>query len=591
MKKDSAVLAFLHILPRIIKTSPLGFVFLAIFSLLHSASWYFVIRMNQYFYNSLIWFAEGGAEFIAIESLILLTISHILKHVFNGIANYIPIVIKSKISQVLTFDLHAKISKIDAEMFENDEFLDSIEKAKKGKSEIAWDTITLFSILFFYFPYFVFISSYLFSLKPLLVILILLIFIPILLTQLVKTKIYSTTEDESASIRRENSYYSSCIVSREYFKETRMLGSVKYFLALFTKTLEEVNRLQFKADRKSSLINLCLQLLSLLGYLGVMLLLFESVITGSISIGAFAAVFQGINDVYKLMEEVIYSSAGGMMKDIGYVKKYTDFMRMKEKNHSEKKATDNWRSIRVKNVSYRYPGEKKYALKNINLTINKGEIIAVVGENGSGKTTLMRLLSGIYTPKEGEICIDSSRFTSISQESLYSNFSAVFQHYQKYMMQLNENIQISDLLYLASNKDLDLVCSNARIDPNNHTIYPEGYNTMLSREFDGVELSGGQWQRIAIARGLYKKSQMIILDEPTAAIDPIEEANIYNDFIKLIRGKTALIVTHRLGSIKLANRIIVLDGGQIVGDGTHEHLLEKCSQYKKLFKEQKKWYV
>ena len=114
---------------------------------------------------------------------------------------------------------------------------------------------------------------------------------------------------------------------------------------------------------------------------------------------------------------------------------------------------------------------------------------------------------------------------------------------------------------------------------------------MLSREFDGVELSGGQWQRIAIARGLYKRYSMIILDEPTGAIDPIEEASIYNDFIKLIQGNMAFIITHRLGSVRLADRIIVLEKGNIVGNGTHDQLLKNCIQYQHLFHEQKKWYI
>lgn len=590
-KKNNAVSDFIHILPQIWKISPVRFVLLAVFSVLHAVFWFLVVKCNQKFYDSLILFAKNDAALsIVINALLLVAMVQITKQILNGISNYIPVVIKSKMNQSLTFAFHAKIGKIDAVKFEQPEFLESIEKANRGRSEIAWNTITLFNILFFYVPYFICISLYLFSLKPILVILIILIFIPIFLTQFVRIKIYAKAEDMAAPIKRENSYYMNCVVDREYFKETRMLGSVGYFLDLFKKTLNEINHLQLKADKKAALINLGLQLLSLAGYLGVLLLLFSSVIGGSISVGVFSAVFQGINDIYKLMEEVIYSSVGGMIRDLGYIRNYTEFMRQEEKEQSDQEI-DTCGEITACEVSFRYPGADEYALKNINLQIQKNEVVAVVGENGSGKTTLMRLLSGLYQPESGQICFDGTPISEISPKSLYGNISAVFQNYQRYRMHLDENITISDLEVSASQEVLDHVCQDTRIDPDNRKVYPDGYDTMLSREFNGVELSGGQWQRIAIARGLYKRCSMMILDEPTAAIDPIEERKIYNDFVTLIQGNTAFIVTHRLGSVKLADRIIVLDKGKIVGDGSHDQLMENCSHYWRLFNEQKKWYV
>lgn len=590
-KKKNVLYDFIHILPQVLKISPVGFALLAVFSILHALLWFLVMKCNQIFYDSVTLLAKNDTALsLVINSLLLVAVVQIIKHILNGISNYIPVVIKSKINQNLSFAFHAKIGKIDAAKYEQSEFLESIEKANRGKSEIAWNTITLFYILFFYVPYFICISWYLFSMKPILVITIIMIFIPVFLTQFVRMKIYAKTEDMATSIKRENSYYMKCLVDKEYFKETRMLGAVGYFMALFKKTMSEINHLELKADRKASLINLYLQLLSLAGYLGVLCLLFNSVLSGSISIGAFSAVFHGINDVYKLMEEVIYSSVGGMIRDLGYIRNYTEFMRQGEMRQTGREL-DTCGEITVCDVSFKYPGADKYALKNINLHIKKNEVVAVVGENGSGKTTLMRLLSGIYQPESGYICFDETYLSEISLKSLYDNISAVFQNYQKYQMHLNENIIISNLSMPASQEVLNQVCRNSKIDLENRNVYPDRYDTMLSREFNGVELSSGQWQRIAIARGIYKKSSMMILDEPTAAIDPIEEGKIYNDFVKLIQGNTAFIVTHRLSSVKMVDRIIVLEKGQIVGNGSHDQLLENCSQYRKLFNEQKKWYV
>lgn len=588
--KDNVIYDFICILPEVVKTAPKEFFLLGICSIFHAAFWFLVIEYNQKLYDCLIAFVQKNNTLLNVcIALISVAMIQIVKHILNGIANYIPIVIKSKINQQLTFNFNKKISKLDPILFEQTEFLDNIQKANRGKAEVAWNAVTLFTILTFYIPYFIFLSAYLFSLKPILVMMIIILFIPIILTQFVRVKIYSKTEDIAAPIKRENAYYKDCIVDREYLKETRMLGGVNFFLERFQNTLKQINILQLKADKKASLINLGLQLASMIGYLGVFILLFISVFNGSISIGAFTAVFQGIGDIYKLMEEVIYSYIGGMIRDLGYIKNYTRFMRMSEKESNIK--LDSLKHIIVNDVSFKYPGKTDYALRNINLEIKENEVIAIVGVNGSGKTTLMRLLAGIYEPESGSIEFDGVKSTDASPKTLYTNISAVFQNYQKYMMSLKENITISNLSAPINNEKMHKVCVDSRVEIENSDIFPNGDNTMLSREFNGIELSGGQWQRIAIARGLYKNSKMIILDEPTAAIDPIEESNIYSDFITLIQGNIACIVTHRLGSVRLANRIIVLDNGVIVGNGTHDDLLRNCSYYKQLYDEQRKWYV
>ncbi len=203
---------------------------------------------------------------------------------------------------------------------------------------------------------------------------------------------------------------------------------------------------------------------------------------------------------------------------------------------------------------------------------------------------MTRILSGMYPPSEGVVLINSINAKEICKKSLYSNISVGFQAFQKYMMTLRDNITISDA-NAANSPNTDTLlresASKARIDVANEETFPDEYDTMLSRKFGGVDLSGGEWQRVAIARGLYRKCDLIFLDEPTAAIDPIEAA-LYRDFISLISGKTAIIVTHRLGSVRLADRIIVLDREKFVGDGIHEELLITCPQYQRLFHEQAK---
>ena len=193
---------------------------------------------------------------------------------------------------------------------------------------------------------------------------------------------------------------------------------------------------------------------------------------------------------------------------------------------------------------------------------------------------------GLYAPSEGEIY-----YNNVSSKKLnYKNISAVFQNYCKYNMTLSENIEIAQPEKDSTSCILNDVCQQAGVHLYDES-YKNGFDTMLGRDFGGTELSGGQWQRIAIARSLFRDSQLIVLDEPTAAIDPFEETRLYNNFINLCRDKTAILVTHRLGSAKIADRIIVMKDGKIIQDGTHDQLIQINGEYKTMYNAQSKWYT
>lgn len=217
--------------------------------------------------------------------------------------------------------------------------------------------------------------------------------------------------------------------------------------------------------------------------------------------------------------------------------------------------------------------------------------MALVGENGSGKSTLIRLITGLYLPQSGMVMHNNKSTMEFTPKSLFTGISGVFQKYQRYQLSLCNNIIISDI-YAESNykENINSATVKAGIEPN-ADIFPDGYGTILSREFDGVDLSGGQWQRVAIARGFYRQHDLIVLDEPTAAIDPVEETKIYKRFAEIAKNNTAVVVTHRLGSIKFADRIIVMQKVRIVGVGSHEELLSICPLYIKMWESQSQYYT
>jgi len=581
--------AFFLLLPKIYKAAPFLFVVTLCVNILHGFSMGAITFFNQRMFDSVAYFAEGNIEFqTAVLSLIVVGIVNVLNQILNGVGNFLPQVFDEKAQGVLGISLHHKMAKLPPIYFENKSLLDDINKASKGKSDAVFFIMMCFSLLCFYIPYFIFMSLYLFYLKPIFIITIVLIFIPSFFTQAIKTKIIAKLEDKSAPIRREFEYYGRCIVDREYFKETRLLGGFSYFIKLCKDSLHLLNKTQFSALTKTNLYELCMKLVSVAGYLGVLYLLFDALMKSEISIGAFSAVFASIGMLFSIMEEVVCRHIGPIASNLGTIRNYYNFMNLEVRNGTNEKPSVTG-SIIFKDVSFFYPGCTISAIKDINLKINNGETVAIVGENGSGKTTLVKLLTGLYEPSSGDVFYDNINTKNISQQSMHKNITAVLQRYQRYQMTLGENIVISEMSKVFTLDELNNACNNAGVTFNQDPFIYE-YDTILSREFDGIDLSGGQWQKIAIARGIYRTHEIIALDEPTSAIDPMEETRMYQQFAKISSEKTAIVVTHRIGSARIANRIYVMKEGELVESGTHFELLEADGEYSRLYHCQEKWY-
>ncbi len=315
-------------------------------------------------------------------------------------------------------------------------------------------------------------------------------------------------------------------------------------------------------------------------------MLIKYLFDGSISVGNFGAVLASTGMIMSMLEQMICYIIGNAMKRIGTVDNYLKFMNIKEQE--EKKINyEKAPQIELKDVSFSYPGSKLEAISNVSIKFESGEIVAIVGENGAGKSTLTNLISGIYLPNKGGVYFNDQDTKSLDHKSLMKNISSIFQNFQRYKMTLQDNIIISDTSTTVINQCVENSLKEADLNVNSK-VFPQGMNTMLSRDFDGVDLSGGYWQRVAIARGFYKQHNMILLDEPTAAIDPIEESKLYMKFIEFSRGKTSFIVTHRLALTKMADKIVVMDKGKVVQIGTHKELISINGKYQELYNSQSK---
>lgn len=583
---------FKKLLPQIFSVSPKLFILTYVLFLLNGTFFASSTLCTQIVFDSITKITNDNKSLKqSILAVLLLFTVKVLEEVFSGLANFIAEIYDPQTVGKLSRMVNLKIDRLEPICFENPEILDDINKSYLGIKFAINFINTIMDTALFYLPYFLFMGIYLFRLKPTLALSLILVFLPVLFSQIIRAKIFSKLEGTLASLRRKNKYYETCLVHRDYLKETRMLGACPYFIKIFKDTLMEMNSLKWSANLKTNLLELIMKLLSLLGYLGILWMLFKALINQEITVGAFAAVFASVDSMFNMMEDLICGRLGYYAKNFGKVQNYLRFLDLPEKEEDNLECKDIIHGdIKLQDVTFNYPSSQKNALENINLTINKGETIAIVGENGSGKSTLIRLIIGLYNPTKGKVLHNNIDISNFTCKTLFSNVSSVFQKYQKYQLALRDNIIISEMD--KKNKDdktLKDIAINANLKIDDRS-FPNGYDTMLSREFNGVDLSGGQWQRVAIARGLYRNHGVIVLDEPTAAIDPIEETKLYENFANISKDKTAIIVTHRLGSIKFVDRIVVMKDGKIIGVGNHKHLLSNCSIYSDMWNSQAHYY-
>lgn len=575
-----------RIIPIQVRTAPWNCLLENCLGIMHGLSFALSVAATQHLFDTISDAAAGKAGYReCVISLLLLAAVTFGQQIINGVQNFHGIgVLLPKSSGRLTELIQKKVRRIAPVKFEDTGFLDDLNKAKEGIRAITMFCMLVFVCVSFYGVYFLAVGIYLFRLKPVLLLTLLLAFIPAMLAQTVHVKVFADLEEESAPLRRESDYYQKTICDREYFKETRILGAYGFFYQRFEETMKALTGRIWEAERRTAVLQLLLNLTTFAGMGLSAYMLFTATMSGEITVGMFAAVFAALTQIFAIMQEVVMKQIGGMNRDMGKVVNFIRLLDMPERG-GEAGEVDFAKGIVAENISFAYPGRDAVSVKNVSLHIADGETIAIVGENGAGKSTLVRLLTGIYRPTKGRVLVGGLDTALYSSASVLKRTSGVFQKYQRYKMTLGENVAISDCTAGADSGRIGSVLDEAGFEKSTAKL-----EDMLSPEYGGVDISGGQWQRVAIARGLYRQNGFIVLDEPTSAIDPVEETRVYKQFARLAEGKCALIVTHRIGSARLADRIVVMEAGEIVDVGTHEELIARTGQYAKMWEAQAQWY-
>jgi len=393
--------------------------------------------------------------------------------------------------------------------------------------------------------------------------------------------------------RRYEYYTDEVLLSREATEERTLFGYADDIINRYISQFEIARKIQLKVNLKMwvamNSASICMAIIALL----IAFTLINPVIAGYVSPGMFMGIFTAVFGMAGTLGWPLQDAAENISKSNKYMDDLTEFMSLSR----TKGATDlpdtqpiAFERLEFRNVSFTYPTGESPILEGLSFSFEGGKHYALVGANGAGKTTITKLLTGLYGEYDGEILINGKELREYTAAALKSLFSVVYQDFARYQISLADSIALGDAAQQVDHQKIQDVAAKAGLAGTIAGLV-DGINTPLGKVINGgVDISGGEWQKLAFARSLLSRAPVKILDEPTSALDPIAESQVYQEFEGLMKGKTTIFISHRLGSTKLADEILVIDKGRISERGSHGQLMKKDGIYSRMFEAQRKWY-
>ena len=409
-------------------------------------------------------------------------------------------------------------------------------------------------------------------------------------------------EKEYIIEERKADYYSTLLSDKRHAKELRIFALNNTFLKKWENSFIKFTKGKYDFQQKSTLLadlpGLVEQIFS-----SVLILIFlYETMQGNIEVGTFVLLYRMMWRLTYGISDIIQILSSNILQEYKYIEKYdevvgdTDVCEVqKRKNSPQEKnvvcPTEDFEVLEAKGICYSYPLQEGRAVDNVDFKIHKGELVAILGYNGSGKSTLTKILCGLLEDYEGDIFLNGRNYKTLSNEEIYPYFGFGFQDFTRYSFSLRDNIAIGCIEKYNDTQEIQNAVEKGNIQEIINKL-PDGINTILGKEYskEGQDLSIGQWQRIILARSYMGKPPLLILDEPTASIDPLEEMRMLKDFRNILEGNTAILVSHRIGFARICDRICIMDHGKIVEEGTHDSLLQKQGYYYHLYCSQKELY-
>ncbi len=387
-------------------------------------------------------------------------------------------------------------------------------------------------------------------------------------------------------IRRQLDYLRILGGSKEAAKELKLFGLKGFLTRRFDVLSTQVYHEDVALARKKVLMGSVLSAIGTAGYYTAFIFAVWKTVTGVFSLGSLVFLANAIRDASSNLQQT-FSTLSTIADQALFLTDLIAFFEMQPTIQSKPNALPAPRPIRqgfeFRNVSFRYPGSSRLVLNELNFHLRPGERVALIGENGEGKTTIVKLLTRLYDPAEGQVLLDGVDLREYDLEDLYGEIGVIFQDFMRYEMTARENIAVGRIEQI---ENMELLQESAHKSMADGVVakLPGGYGQMLGRRFDGgVDLSGGEWQKVALARAYLRDAQVLILDEPTSALDARSEYEVFQRFAELTTGKMALFISHRFSTVRMADRIVVLEKGRIAEEGDHDALTQLGGRYAEMF--------
>lgn len=490
--------------------------------------------------------------------------------------------------------LFQKMSFLDYSILNDADTMDKFNKATKCVMSMNF-YILIISITNFFASIFSLIGvvAIIITINWLLLIIVFIIIVINAFSNSKLKKIQYRTDTELWPIDRKMVWFMRFLADASYAKDVRLLNNQKFIFKKYKNLSKKYHNLLSKIIDAKGKVKQTNNVLSFIQEVIIYLILgYQILVLKILTVGDFSMLYAAVS-TFKTSCGGIIDGVVEMMNRGKYFGNYLEFMNIQSefnngRNISLTQVENHIDIIEFKNVSFKYPGQQSYAIKNINIKINNNEKLAVVGENGAGKTTFIKLLCRLYDPTEGEILYNGINIKDISYVEYLSLLSTIFQDYKLFSFTVKENMLFGEDY---DEVELDNMIRGIGMEDTINNL-PSKKDTLLYHDFDnlGVNLSGGQEQKIAILRCLLKKAAILILDEPTAALDPKAEESIYRNFSNITKNKTAIYISHRLASTKFCDRVAYFEGGQIIELDSHENLINKDGKYAQLFNTQAQYY-
>jgi ATP-binding cassette, subfamily B, bacterial len=539
-------------------------------------------------FNHVQFYLEGAKVtnklfFIVILLAILYIISELGGSLFSGSMRHID--------SIVLYNLKIKLSKkcfrLPLICYEDSNIINNLSRARKCLDEARLSDLSLsFLNIISEVTRTTSIMLVLASFHILLIPISLISVLPFLIVRMIRGNQFYELRWIQAKKERKKNYLYDLFNNKQSMKEIRVMGIGDYLEQRWATARDELNEEVWGFKKKDIASLFFCDILRISGYLISIGIILYLTMNGNISIGMLAACMVAFS-IFQAETKYFFINVGRIPECAAFSSDFYKFMDQEEEKMGSETLHPQNSDIHIRNVTFSYPNTTEKAIHNLSLNIKNGETVVILGENGSGKTTLIMLVLGLYRCESGDILYGNQKIEDIDLYSIFKTTSLVSQNFTKYSLSVRENVAISDTQKMNDEKKILGIMNKLGLKK---IIDEDGVDTKLGTEFGGKELSQGQWQKIAIARCLFKESNMVILDEPTAALDPVIEAEILKEFLTIARGKTTIIVSHRVGLCKDVDKVIVMKNGEAIECGSHNELMKNGGEYFKLYTTQSKWY-